>query len=146
MIRNTGATEAITPEGTRVVVEHYQGIPISPDGTRGEAAVLDDRSLAIFPTAGGAGRAIPGLPPGMLPIGWTADGQSVYVFRLDESPARVFLVQTTTGERRLWREIALPDPAGSFGFPSIRVTPDGGAYAYTFARFLSELYAVSGLD
>jgi predicted Ser/Thr protein kinase len=141
----TGATAAITPEGSRISGDHYQGIPISPDGTR-VAAVLQDGSLTIFPTAGGPGRPVPGLPPGMVPIDWTPDGRELFVFRWAESPARILRVNVETGEERLWREIALVDPAGSFGFPSIRVSRDGGSYAYTYARFLSELYAVSGLD
>ena len=140
----TGATTRITPEGSRILV-HYQGFPISPDGAR-VAAVIQDDTLAIFPTEGGPGRPVPGLSPGMVPIEWTEDGRSLFVFRFAESPARVLRVDTESGAQRVWKEIALLDPAGNFGPPSIRVSRDGSAYAYTYARFLSELYAVSGLD
>jgi hypothetical protein len=142
---DTGATAAITPEESRILGDHYQGFPISPDGAR-VAVVLQDFSLAVFPTAGGPGRPVPGLEPGTFPIEWTEDGRFLFVFRFGELPARVLRVDPQTGEQRLWKEIVQPDRAGSFGFPSIRVSRDGSVYAYTYARFLSELYAVTGLD
>ena len=141
----TGATVPITPEGARIRADHYQGIPISPDGTR-VAAVLQDGSLAIFPTSGGPGRRVPGLAKETLPIEWTSDGRSLFVVRLAESPARILRVDAETGVSGLWREIALVDTTGSFGPASVRLSRDGGACAYSYVRFLSELYAVSGLD
>ena len=35
--------------------------------------------------------------------------------------------------------------AGVVGINTVAVTPDGRAYAYSFARLLSDLYVVSGL-
>lgn len=137
-----GRTRAITPEGIRV--DHYQGVPISPDGKR-LAAVLPDGRLGVFPVEGGEGRPIPGLPAGQLPIGWTSDGASLLVFDMYQSPAEVSRVDVSTGLREPWKTIALADPAGVHGYPSIRVTQDGSAYAYSYARFLSELYLVDGL-
>ncbi|HTO86390.1 MAG TPA: protein kinase [Thermoanaerobaculia bacterium] len=138
----SGQTRALTPEG--ILLDDYEGIPVSPDGKR-LAAMRSDGRLAVFPSEGGEGRPIPELPEGMSPIGWTADSRSLFVVRLGEAPARVFRVDSETGEKTLWRELALADPAGVQGFPSVRVSPDGSAYAYSFMRFLSELYAVDGL-
>ncbi len=138
-----GQTRALTPEG--ILVDHYQGIPMSPDGKR-MAALLPDRRLGVFPAEGGQGQPIPDLPVGQVPISWTPDGESLLVFRMDESPAQVLRVDVATGKRELWRTVALSDPTGVHGFPSIRVTPDKSVYAYSYARFLSELYAVDGLD
>ncbi len=138
-----GQTRAITPEG--IFMEHYQGVPISPDG-KSLAAVLPDGRLAVFPADGGEGRPIPDLPVGQLPVGWTSDGDSLLVFDLYESPAQVLRVNASTGKRELWKRVAISDPAGVHGYPSIRVTPDERAYAYSYARFLSELYFVEGLE
>jgi Tol biopolymer transport system component len=138
----SGQTRALTPEG--ILLEDYEGIPISPDGNWLVVAASDGR-LTVFPTGGGEGRAIPELPVGMSPIAWTADSRSLFVVGLGESPARVFRVEAVSGAKTLWRELALADPAGVQGFPSVRVSPDGSAYAYSFMRFLSELYAVDGL-
>jgi serine/threonine protein kinase/Tol biopolymer transport system component len=138
----SGRTRALSPEG--IGVEHYQGIPVSPDGQR-LAAIGPDGKLAVYPASGGDWRGIPDLPSGTVPIAWTADGRELYVFRIDEFPARIFLVDPGSGEKRLWQTIALSDPAGVHGFPSIRVTPDGKAFAYSYKRFLSELYEAEGL-
>ena len=139
----TGRTRALTPAG--ILLDDYPGFPVSPDGAR-VAAVLPDGRLAVFPTDGGEGRPIPALPSGMAPVGWTADGRRLFVYRLDEAPARVFRVDPVTGEKELWRELGLSDPAGIHGFPSLRIAADGSAYAYSYARFLSELYVVEGLE
>jgi Tol biopolymer transport system component len=139
----SGQTRALTPEG--MLVDHFQGIPFSTDGKR-FAAVLPDGRLAVFPAEGGAGQPVPDLPIGQLPIAWTEEGESLLVFDMYESPAQVQRVNVSTGRRERWRTIALPDPAGVHGYPSIRVTADGAAYAYSYARFLSELHAVDGLD
>ena len=138
----TGATRAITPEG--ILLDHYQGIPISPDGGR-VAAVVSDGRLAVFPTAGGDASAIPGLEPGVVPITWTEDGRGLFAYRLLESPARIVRVDPDTGRSELWRELLVADPAGVHGLPSVRMTSDGRAYAYSYYRGLSELYAVEGL-
>ncbi len=100
----------------------------------------------MFPAEGGEGQPIPDLPVGQLPIAWNEDGDSLLVFDMYQSPAQVQRVSVSTGRREPWKTIALPDSAGVHGYPSIRVTADGTAYAYSYARFLSELYAVDGLD
>ena len=111
----------------------------------GQLQIGPDGKLAVFPASGGDGRPIPDVPAGTVPISWTADGRELYVFRIDEFPARIFRVDPGSGAKHLWQTIALSDPAGVHGFPSIRVTPDGKAYAYSYKRFLSELYEASGL-
>ena len=50
-----------------------------------------------------------------------------------------------TGKSEPWRELLVADPAGVHGMPSVRMTSDGRAYAYSYYRGLSELYAVDGL-
>jgi dipeptidyl aminopeptidase/acylaminoacyl peptidase len=138
----SGETRAITPEG--VLVDHYQGFPVSLDGAR-VAAVLADGHLAVFSTGGaGEGRPIPNLAPGAVPVAWSADGR-LFVYRLQELPARVLRVDTVTGASEQVTELQVTDAAGVHGFPSVRLTADGQTCAYSYFRALSELYEVEGL-
>jgi hypothetical protein len=138
----SGEARAITPEG--ILLDNYQGFPVSPDGER-VAAVLPDGHLAVFPTEGGDGRPVPDLPAGTVPIAWTQDGRRLFVYRLHELPARVFRVDPATGEAELWKELRVADSAGVHGLPSVRIAEDGSAYAYSYYRALSELYTIDGL-
>ena len=111
--------------------------PVSPDG---RLIILKMHGRAVLcPIGGREATTIPGLAEGDRPIQWSADGHAVYVTRLGES--QVWLVDVTTGQKRLWRQIRPEDPF----FFRLRITPDGGAYVYTTDRFLSELYVVEGL-
>jgi hypothetical protein len=51
----------------------------------------------------------------------------------------------TTGQRRLWREIALDDPAGFNRSVSNVLVGPNGSYCYSYFQGLSELYVVEGL-
>ncbi len=136
-----GEAKAITPEGVGVYLSPHA---LSPDG-QWIATTDVEQKVLLFPVAGGQARPIPGLEAGERPSGWSADGHSLFVFRRDELPARVFRVDITTGKRVLWRELMPPDPAGLQAIISIQITPDEKSYAYTYARDLSELYMVAGL-
>ena len=49
-----------------------------------------------------------------------------------------------TGARELSHEVEPLDATGIYGM-HLLVTPDGETWAYTYQRFLSNLYVVSGL-
>ena len=138
----SGDTRAMTTED--VLLDHWQGIPVSPDGTR-VAAARSDGQLAVFSTSGGEGRVIPNLPAGMAPIAWTDDSRHLFVYRLQEVPAHLLRVDVESGVSEPWKELHTSDPAGVHGFPTVRIAADGKAYAYSFYRALSDLYTVDGL-
>jgi hypothetical protein len=94
---------------------------------------------------GGSPIPIPGLEEGEVPIQWTADGNSIYAFRPAESPARVYLVDLSSGHRTFWKELPPFDPAGVSGILNMVITPDGKSYAYDYGQVLSDLYLVEGL-
>jgi Tol biopolymer transport system component/predicted Ser/Thr protein kinase len=127
-----------------VVLNSFQGFPVSPDA-KWVAACRADGKLTVFPSSGGEGRPIPGLEEGSVPAGWSEDGRSLFVYRIDEIPGRIFRVAPAGGEKVLWKEISPADPAGIHGLPQIAVTPDGRTCAYSYARFLDDLYLVDGL-
>jgi hypothetical protein len=60
-------------------------------------------------------------------------------------PSRVSRVKVGTGARRPWRTVIPPDPTGVVRIFPVLVTPDGRSYAYSYGRYLSTLYVVSGL-
>ncbi len=62
--------------------------------------------------------------------------------RYANQPAKVWLLDIQTGQKRLWKEIP---SAESFAHLWVRVTPDGRSYVYGGWNILSELYLVEGL-
>jgi sugar lactone lactonase YvrE len=126
------------PEGT-----FYQSNAVSPDGTR-IAAMDPERRLTVYRIDNGAGAIVPGVGPDELPIGWSTDGGELFVLT-QGIPSSVSRVKVATGARTPWREVMPPDPTGVVRIFPVLVTPDGRSYAYTYGRFLSTLYVVSGL-
>jgi Tol biopolymer transport system component len=133
-----GAPRAVTPEG-------MAGSLVSPDGTSIIVATTQGR-FAVFPLGGGEPRPIPGLLAGDEPIRWAADSRSIYLRRnVPDSPiVRVYRLDFTAGKRELWKEF-VPDASMFFSVLPIVITPDGKYYAYSYGRFVSDLYLVDGL-
>jgi len=123
-------------------------LPISPDGklvalnaSGGPTGVI----TRLFPADGGAPRPIPGYENDDVIIRWADDGHSLFVFKRDEIPARVFRLDVDSGKRTPWLELMPADPAGVTRIPTIELSPDGKSYAYNFTRELSDLYLIRGL-
>jgi Tol biopolymer transport system component len=117
---------------------------VSPDG-RAVAGANADGDVFVIPLAGGKAAVVPGTEPGELPIQWSLDSKSLYVYRPDEIPARVYQVEVASGNRHLFREIPVADPTGLDGRMTVVMTPDGTSYAYSFMRWLNDLFLVKGL-
>jgi Tol biopolymer transport system component len=134
-----GKPQPISPEGTRL---REAGNHVSPDG---RLVVGMQRNQAVLvPVQGGSPRPVPGLKPGDLVCQWSTDGRSLYVYRRGEVPARIFLLDVATGERRLWKEIRPANPQAR-GVPWLLVSPGGNAYVYGTSHVTSELYLIEGL-
>ncbi len=131
--------------------------PISPEGTLGDAGLMspderrvigwaaDTSILSIVSTEGAAARTLAGTQYDE-PLGWTADGRSIYI---RPSPGQLGMIGTLdvdTLARKPWKSFAPPDPSSVSSFPGVAFAPDGSAYAYTYQRVLtSDLYVVEGL-
>ncbi len=134
-----GKPRPISPEGYRAV-----NGTVSPDG-KVIAVVGPDRKNYLYPVEGGEPAPIPGLADLEVPLGWTADGRSLYVYKRGEYPARVFRLDAATGKREFWKELTPPDPAGINTISPPRITPDGRAYVYSYNRILSDLFLAEGV-
>jgi hypothetical protein len=138
-----GPPRAISSEG----VGFAQGghVPVSPDGRFGVALGSDNR-LWLFPVEGGALVPLPGSESGDTPVGWSADGRSLFVRnRHNISPAAVDRLDLAKRRKIPWKEFAPRDPAGILGVGAVQIARGGDAYVYTSWRILSDLYLAEGL-
>jgi Tol biopolymer transport system component len=132
--------QAISPEGVNALQ-----FAVSPDG-KFVAGVGPDQKGYLYPISGGEPRSIPGFAPGELPITWTTDSRSLYVYRSGELPARVYRLEVESGRRTLWKQLMPSDSAGVNHIGPVLLTPDGTSYVYGYHRTLSDLYLVDGLQ
>jgi eukaryotic-like serine/threonine-protein kinase len=131
--------DAVSPEGI-----DGSAYALSPDGST-VAAVGPDAKAYLFPIPAGDPRPIKGLLPGEVPVAWTADGRSLYIYKGGELPAKVYRLEIASGNRTLWKQLMPPDPAGVEFVGPVLPTPDGKSYVYGYRRLLSDLYLVEGL-
>lgn len=134
-----GKPRAITPEGVSFLFS-----TLSPDG-KSIVATGPDRRVAIYPTEPGEPRPVPGLEPEDTPLGWSKDGNSIFVYRPSAPPLRVELVDVKTGQRTLWKEIRPPDPSGVDQVGPIVIARDQTSYVYSYRRALDDLYLATGM-
>ncbi|MFL6245744.1 MAG: protein kinase domain-containing protein [Thermoanaerobaculia bacterium] len=117
---------------------------VSPDSTHIVAA-MPDREPMRYPLAGGDPLPIDGAQRGDLPIQWSADGGSIYVFRPSRFTVGIDRIDLTTGARSRWHDLRPADATGIMDIQPIFMTRDGAHYAYAYRRFISDLYIVEGL-
>jgi eukaryotic-like serine/threonine-protein kinase len=129
----------ITPEGIRAT----QWV-ISPDGNQ-VAAVQSDHKGYLFPVAGGDPKPITGFPEASIPVGWSQDGKSLFIYNPGELPAKVDRLNLATGQGQPWKTLMPADAAGVTDLGPILITPDGRSYVYEYGRTLSDLYLVDGI-
>jgi hypothetical protein len=132
----------ITPEGFGLSLGGGKGI--SPDGRTVLLRGSDSRNYVCSSEGGSPPTPVPGGLPEEVAWGWTADGRGIYVGRI-AMPARIEICDVATGERRPWRELVPPDPAGVLAIGPIYIAPDGKSYVYSYRRLLDELFLVTGL-
>jgi Tol biopolymer transport system component len=139
---SNGDSKPITPEG-------IAGTQISPDG-RSVAVRGPDGKRGIWPLEGGGFHPIPGLESNDSVIGWTPDGESVYVAPSRRGAAaaksvNVHRVNIQTGKMEPWKTFGAETGAGVSSVAAPHLSSDGNAYAYLYVRVLSEAYVVRGL-
>ena len=137
-----GKPEAISPEG---ITAALPGFAVSPD-QRFVAAIGSDHKALLFPVEGGGSpRAIPGVGDKEFPLRFSNDGRSLYLWSRGDVPAHVTKLDLETGKREAWKDLMPADPSGVERISNVLVTGDAKAYAYCYARLLSDLFVVEGL-
>jgi WD40 repeat protein len=136
---STGDSKPVTPEGVT-------GVQVSPDG-KNSAVRGPEGKLGIWSFEESAFRPVPGLESGYIIIGWTPDGQSLYVadtkqFRRTTTVSRVNI---QTGKVEPWKTFGEETGAGVTTVVPPHLSADGTAYAYLYVRALSEAYVVTAL-
>jgi serine/threonine protein kinase/WD40 repeat protein len=137
------SVKPISPEN--IWGDAYRPFAVSPDG-RYVAGMTKQQTIALYPVDTNAEPSIvPGIEPGEVPIAWSADGASLFVYRPTALPAQVTRVTLATGARAPWKQFSPTDPAGVYKIAPICITPDGTVYAYNALRMLGDLYVADGL-
>jgi eukaryotic-like serine/threonine-protein kinase len=136
-----GKPRPVTPE----ILPHPQWAnSVSPDGKWIVGQDLEGKAW-LYPAAGGSPHPVQGLEENEGWVNWSADGRSAYIRDLGKVPTRVFRLDLSTGKKQPFIELSPGDPLGLATIRTVRVTPDGKSYAYTYERALSELYLVEGV-
>ena len=114
---------------------------ISPDGRF--VVGVGNRQKWLFPLDGGEPHLLP-VGPEDIVAQWSANSKSLYVYNEEKAPTRISLMDVSTGEKRLWKELDACGRSGDF-LQSILFTPDGASRVVTCQRWLSNLYVIEGL-
>jgi hypothetical protein len=136
-----GTGQPLTGEGVTLVPGSD---PIAPD----DSAIIGragDGRFRTYPVNGGAPRVLDTLPAGFVPIGWAPDGRGLYVYQPGELPAVVSTWDLATGALHPLCEVRLPDASGVQFIRPPHLRLDGKMYAFSYLRYLSDLYLAKGL-
>lgn len=137
------SVKPVSPEN--IWGDAYRPFAVSPDG-RYVAGMTKQQTIALYPVDTNAEPSIvPAIETGEVPIAWSADGASLFVYRPTALPAQVTRVTLATGAREPWKQFSPIDPAGVYKIAPICITPDGTVYAYNALRMLGDLYVADGL-
>jgi serine/threonine protein kinase/Tol biopolymer transport system component len=133
---NTGDQRPLTPEG---VIGSF----VSPD-ERSFVCIADGKTSICSFDENTPPRPIVGLSEADSIRGWTADGR-LYTFVSEGGMLKVSRLDTVTGRKEPFKDIALTDTAGMFFQPVLDITPDGKSYMYQVRRYLMDLNLAVGL-
>jgi hypothetical protein len=127
--------------------------PVSPElsgparlsDARHFVARLPDGTFRAFPIEGGEGTPVAGLRPMDIVLGPADRDGWVYVSHGQQVPLLVSRVELATGREEPWKDLTPSDRTGIARLLNLRVAPGGNAYAYSYARILSDLFVLEGL-
>ncbi len=128
-----------------ILPEGITGGLISPDGHN--IIRLDENGFASIITVGesGAGRSIPNLEAGFIPVRWTDDNTSVYGYWQGRLPAEVYRLDVKSGRTQRIQQLQPNSTTGVIYIAPVVVNRDGSRIAYSYYQVFSVLYLVSGL-
>jgi hypothetical protein len=136
---NGGPPKSISPEG---VFSRLVGT-ISADQKR-VAAVGPEGLIVVYSVDGGEPIKVPGVSAMERPLYWLPDGKSLLTAR-NETPNEVYEVEVSTGRRKPFRTVPVPDGMQPEDLGTPLFSADFKSYAYSYTRIVSDLYVVEGL-
>jgi Tol biopolymer transport system component len=141
---NTGDSKPLSPEGVT-------GTLLSPDG-KSSVVLGPDGKYGLFPLDGSRFRPIEALQPGFVPVGWTADGASLYILQLtgdqltgDRRHRKIFRMNLATGKMDLWKTLGEGISSGVSTVGGVMFANENSGYAFAWVQQLSQAYLVRGL-
>jgi Tol biopolymer transport system component len=139
---DAGVPICLTPEaeGFEISTPHA----ISPNG----ASVLvihPNRRIYLLSAASGKLTALPDLEPDHLGVGWSADGEKIFMRERGQVPAIIFSYDLKTGKRETVLKLIPHYRTGVHEILRVLLTPDRSAYAYSYTREFSDLMIIEGL-
>jgi len=141
---NGGPPRAFTPEGITATLVRWWRLPISPDGTRVVGADEYGTPM-IYRIDGSAAEPVAGLAAGDVPLQWTLDSRGLLVAHGEGLPWVVEWLDLATGKRTPATTIRAHDPAG-LRQTMLAISRDAKYYVHSYARMLSDLLVVNGLN
>lgn len=138
----TVGSEGGDPKRISQTPVHKYYFEVSQDGQFVAATGLDEM-VTVLPLAGGPPVALPELGKGMVPAGWSAQGE-LWVRSLG-IPCRLLRYDILSRRTLEERDIAPSDATGVSRVPRIYLTPDGRTVAFDYERTLGYLYVLQGL-
>lgn len=115
------AGQAVTPDGTRVVVKPADGVAVE------------------FGLDGTGPRSLAGVLPGDEPLEYGLGGRILFVRSMGAKPAAIYRVDLETGDRILWRELSPEAGGGVFSVEYVLMSQDGAVHVYSFRRTINRL-------
>jgi hypothetical protein len=101
---------------------------------------VDDGPMQIFSIHGEEPRTLPGIEPSWAVVGWSEDGELLYLADLGKVPLPVLRYDVRTADVEPFVELMPSDVAGLIDIGPVAFTPSGDAYLYSYRQRLSTLY------
>jgi DNA-binding winged helix-turn-helix (wHTH) protein/Tol biopolymer transport system component len=129
-----------------LTAEGYVVMLLAPDGKQmlvGQSG-SSNRVVEVRSVDGSQSRPFTALDKPDVPIAWSADNRFIFTEQRG-LPLKVFKLDLATGQRTLWKEMMLADPAGLRYISEPVLTPDARGYGYTYFRALSQVFLIENV-
>ena len=136
------SSKAFSEEGLEEGLDSDR-LSVSPDGRLVAARGKDDR-MCLHPLSGEPPRCFD-TGPSDVPVGWSADGRSLFLCPINDLPGRIDRLDVTTGKRELWKNFGPSDLAGIQRFERVAMAPGGESFVYSTERVFCALFVLRGL-
>ena len=133
---NGGMPQPLAPE------IYLRTVVVSPDG-KWIAGANQDSQVVVCSVVGRERRLIATKVP-LLPVAWSADGLTLLVRDLGSVPVTIYRIDLSSGRLKPWQRIGPAEATGVQDIIRLFYTPDGNSYAYSFERYMAQLYITEG--